>query len=187
MVAQSTFSHRLAILDDIPAIVHLMKASIAENMKAFLSSAEIEIAQATMGLDQTLIRDKTYYIIEYRSTNKAVLVGCGGWSFRKTLYGGDHSPGRDDSLQDPLFEPARIRAMYTHPQWTRQGVGSLLLSIGEEAARAAGFLTIELGSTIPGVPLYQSCGYIEVGRDIHSGPDGIQNVIVRMSKRLSSE
>jgi GNAT superfamily N-acetyltransferase len=143
--ARVSRTHRIATLEDIPAIVELMRLAIAENMKAFLSKAEIEAAQETMGVDRSLVNDGTYFIIETVYQGKAVMIGCGGWGKRKTLYGGDHTVGRDDSLSDPSIDAARIRAMYTHPDWTRKGIGTLLLDLGEAAARNAGFKTIELG------------------------------------------
>lgn len=98
----TTFTHRLASVADIPAIVDLMRASIAENMKSFLSAAEIVAAQETMGVDRTLIEDQTYFVIETIHDGEPLMIACGGWGKRKTLYGGDHTVGRDDSLSDPI-------------------------------------------------------------------------------------
>jgi GNAT superfamily N-acetyltransferase len=177
-------SHRLARPADVPAIKKLMGLSIAENMKAFLSPDELIAAQETMGVDNSLIDDGTYYLIETKKNNVTVLVGCGGWGKRKTLYGGDHTAGRDDSYSDPAADAARIRAMYTHPAWVRCGIGTLLLELGERAARDAGFSTIELGSTIPGEPFYLARGYQEVDRDTHIGANGAASVVIRMFKNL---
>lgn len=181
--AADEFTHRIAGNDDVPAIVALMRASIEVNMADFLSTEEIEAAKETMGVDQTLIDDGTYFLIESRDV-VPVLVGCGGWGKRRTLYGGNHTVGRDDSLSDPATEPARIRAMYTHPEWTRRGIGTLLLDLGEQAARDAGFSTIELGSTIPGLPLYAARGYEEVETYVHQGANGADNTVIRMVKAL---
>ncbi|MEM7612629.1 MAG: GNAT family N-acetyltransferase [Pseudomonadota bacterium] len=178
------FTHRIAGPDDVDDIVGLMRASIEENMKAFLSAAEIEAAKETMGVDQTLIDDGTYFLIETTVNDQTVIVACGGWGKRRTLYGGNHTAGRDDSFSDPATEPARIRAMYTHPDWTRRGIGTLLLDLGEAAARDAGFQTIELGSTIPGEPLYLARGYVEVSRETHIGENGSDNTVIRMRKSL---
>ena len=178
------FSFRKATAADIPIIRQLMQLSIAENMKAFLSASEIESAKETMGVDQSLIEDGTYFLIETIHQGEAVLVGCGGWGKRRTLYGGNHTVGRDDSLSDPATEAARIRAMYTHPDWTRRGIGTLLLDLGEDAARQAGFKTIELGSTLPGEPLYLARGYIEVDRKVETGANGADNTIIKMVKPL---
>ena len=180
----SRFTHRIATRDDVPAIAALMRASIEVNMADFLSAAEIEAAKETMGVDQTLIDDGTYFLIEAEEGGERVLVGCGGWGRRRTLYGGSHTVGRDDSFSDPATEPARIRAMYTHPAWTRRGIGSLLLDLGEAAARAAGFRHIELGSTIPGEPLYRARGYAELARITHTGANGQPNTIIHMRKAL---
>ncbi len=178
------FTHRLAENSDIPAIIALMQASIAENMKDFLSAEEIKAAQETMGLDTTLIEDQTYFMIETVCDGETVAVGCGGWGKRRTLYGGDHTKGRDDSFADAATDAARIRAMYTHPDWTRQGIGALLLELGENAARDAGFRTIELGSTLPGEPLYRAKGYREFDRVIEVAANGSRNTIISMRKTL---
>lgn len=177
-------SHRLAQENDIPAIRDLMAASIAENMKAFLSATEIEAAKETMGVDQTLIEDQTYFVVEAEHEGKTIMVGCGGWGKRKTLYGGDHTVGRDDSLSDPAVDAARIRAMYTHPDWARKGIGSYLLDIGEAAARDYGFKSIELGSTVPGYPLYLARGYVEISRNTEAASNGEGKTVIKMRKPL---
>jgi GNAT superfamily N-acetyltransferase len=177
-------THRIATADDVPAIMELMGVAIAENMKSFLSAAEIDAAQEPMGVDRSLIGDGTYFVIETVHKGEVVMIGCGGWGKRKTLYGGDHTVGRDDSLSDPAVDAARIRAMYTHPKWTRQGIGTLLLDLGEGAARKAGFKTIELGSTVPGEPLYLAMGYREVERETHKAANGSDNVVIKMVKSL---
>ncbi len=161
-----------------------MQESIAENMKSFLSAAEIEAARETMGLDWTLLEDGTYFLVETVWRGGRILVGCGGWGKRRTLYGGNHTAGRDDSFSDPAIDAARIRAMYTHPSWIRCGIGTLLLDLGEAAARDAGFGTIELGSTVPGEPFYFARGYKEIGRDTHTAANGSANVVIRMVKTL---
>ncbi len=183
-MTNSDFTHRVATEADIPQIIEIMRASIAENMKDFLSAEEITAAQETMGLDQSLIEDGTYFIIETVKDGKTVPVACGGWGKRRTLYGGDHTKGRDDSLADPAVDAARIRAMYTHPDWTRRGVGSLLLDLGEAAARDAGFKNIELGSTVPGEPLYLARGYVEFDRETNLAANGSENTVIHMRKAL---
>ena len=176
--------HRIATEADIPEIIALMQASIAFNMKTFLSVAEIEAAKETMGVDKTLIADKTYFVIETEAAGETVMIGCGGWGKRKTLYGGDHTRGRDDSMSDPGNDAARIRAMYTHPDWTRLGIGTRLLELGESAARKAGFQTIELGATLAGEPLYLKCGYQEISREVQIADNGSKNFIIKMVKTL---
>lgn len=180
----SEFTHRLAGPSDVPAIIELMQLSILENMKYFLSAEEIEAAQESMGVDATLIDDGTYFLIEAEQDSVTTLVGCGGWGKRRTLYGGNHTAGRDDSFSDPSVDAARIRAMYTHPSWVRRGIGSLLLELGESAARDAGFKTIELGATVPGEPLYIARGYRQVSREVQIAANGSDNVIIKMVKAL---
>ena len=181
---KTNFTHRIATKEDVHGIINLMQLSIEENMKDFLSAEQIEANKESMGVDQTLIDDGTYFVIEVSKEGKTVMVGCGGWGKRRTLFGGNHTVGRDDSLSDPTKEPARIRAMYTHPEWTRQGIGTLLLDLGEDAARDAGFKTIELGATVPGYPLYFARGYIEVSRQTKIAANGHENVIIKMEKSL---
>lgn len=177
-------SHRLAGEADIPAIMELMGAAIEGNMASFLSAQEVTAARESMGVDRSLISDGTYFVIETIRDGQTIMVGCGGWGKRRTLYGGDQTAGRDDSLSDPDRDAARIRAMYTHPDWTRRGIGTLLLDLGENAARAAGFKTIELGSTIPGEPLYLARGYREVSRQTLKAKNGADSVVIRMVKSL---
>ena len=148
-------SIRLAVPDDAGAIAQLMELAIAELQKGFLTPEQIESSRAGMGLDLQLIDDGTYFCVE----EDGVLVGCGGWSRRATLYGGNHSAGRDPRLLDPASERARIRAMYTHPGHTRKGIGRLILDTAENAARAEGFKAIEMAATMSGKPLYTACGY----------------------------
>lgn len=177
-------THRLATPADAPEIAELMRLSILQNMTSFLSTQEIEAARETMGIDWTLIEDGTYFIVETIQRGQPVMAGCGGWGKRKTLYGGDLTLGRDDSLSDPGADAARIRAMYTHPEWVRCGVGTFLLELGESAARDAGFRTIELGSTVPGEPFYLARGYKEVSRDTFVAANGANNVVIKMVKNL---
>lgn len=177
-------THRLATSSDVSEIVELMRVSIFENMKSSLTSAEVEAAQETMGVDRTLIKDQTYFVVETVQRTQRVMVGCGGWGKRRTLYGGDHTIGRDDTCSDPAVEAARIRAMYTHPAWIRCGVGTYLLEVSEASARNAGFKTIELGATLPGEPFYLARGYKEVARDTHIASNGANNVVIKMEKAL---
>ncbi|VUD69203.1 hypothetical protein TDB9533_04569 [Thalassocella blandensis] len=178
------FTYRIAQAADIPGISELMRLSIEENMKAFLTAKEVEASKEMMGVDKSLIEDGTYFVIETEQNGETVMVGCGGWGKRKTLYGGDHTAGRDDSFSDPSVDPARIRAMYTHPSWIRQGIGTLLLEISERAARDAGFKTIQLGATVPGEPLYRARGYQELERHANATANGSTNIVIKMEKSL---
>ncbi len=146
---------RTARLDELPALHALMERAIAELLKPFLNAAEIASSRAIMGLDSQLVRDGTYFVVE----EDGALAGCGGWSRRATMYGGDVSPGRDPALLDPAKDAARVRAMYTHPSFVRRGVGRLILAECEAAARAEGFTRAELVATMAGMPLYAACGY----------------------------
>ncbi len=151
----SNLSLRIADMADIPAIESLMQMSIRQLQKGYLSDAQIESSFAGMGLDTQLINDGTYFTVH----DDTMLVGCGGWSNRATLYGGNHSAGRNARLLDPKTERARIRAMYTHPDHTRRGIGKMVIKAGEQAARAQGFMALEMAATMAGVPFYLKCGY----------------------------
>ena len=153
-------------------------------MREFLSSEQIEANKESMGVDFMLIEDGTYFVVETTAGGRKIIVGCGGWSKRRTLFGGNHTKGRDDSFANPQNEPARIRAMYTHPEWTRMGIGSRLLTEGESAAKKAGFKEIELGSTIPGERLYLARGYSEISREKRVAANGHENIIIKMRKSL---
>ena len=177
----SSFTHRLATVDDVPTLRSLMEAAISELLKPFLNQAEVAASFSVMGLDTQLIRDGTYFCIECDGR----IVGCGGWSRRATLFGGDHSAGRDAALLDPATEPARVRAMYTHPDFVRRGVGRLILELCESAAAKEGFLRAELAATLAGEPLYRACGYVEIERFVADTPSGVSVPLIRMSKRLS--
>ncbi len=173
---------RLAELEDLPALAAIMDAAIAELQRGFLTPAEIEASRAVMGLDTQLVRDRTYFAVEIESE----IAGCGGWSRRATLYGGDHSGAlRNDALLDPKREPARVRAMYTRPEFARRGVGRAILDASEAAARAEGFTRVELMATLSGEPLYKACGYREVERVLAApSPEGVRVPLVRMVKTL---
>ena len=133
-----------------------------------------------MGLDTQLIADGTYFVVE----DGGVMAGCGGWSRRATLFGHNHTAGRDARLLDPASEPARIRAMYTHPKFARRGVGRYVLALCEAAARGEGFTRVELGATAGGEPLYRACGYTEFERMNVPTPGGVMVPITRMGKGL---
>jgi GNAT superfamily N-acetyltransferase len=178
-LANPALQHRLAHRADIAAMTTLMEAAIAELQKPFLDAVQIAASRALMGLDSQLIEDQTYFVVEQTGT----LAGCGGWSRRATLYGGDRSPGRDAALLDPAKDAARVRAMYTHPACVRRGVGRLILALCEDAARAKGFTRAELVATMAGEPLYRACGYRAVERFLDDR-GGAAVPLLRMSKRL---
>jgi len=178
--AMAELRHRLAAADDIPALMALMEASIAELQKGFLDAARIEASRAVMGLDTQLIADGTYFVVECEGR----VAGCGGWSRRATLFGGDHSAGRDAALLDPGKDPARVRAMYTAPEFARRGVGRLVLSLCERAAAAEGFLRVELAATRAGEPLYRACGYEVIEEFEAATPYGVAVPLKRMGKSI---
>jgi GNAT superfamily N-acetyltransferase len=176
---QNSLKHRLAIRDDLPALKSLMDAAIGELQKPFLDAAQIASSRTIMGLDTQLVDDGTYFVIEHNDA----LAGCGGWSRRATMYGGDQSPGRNAALLDPAKDAARVRAMYTHPAFVRMGVGRLILSLCEDAARAEGFTRVELAATMAGEPLYRACGYEGTER-FFDNRGGAPVPILRMTKLL---
>jgi GNAT superfamily N-acetyltransferase len=171
---------RLATREDIPVLIPLMHAAIEELQKGFLNDAQIRSSHAIMGLDQQLIDDGTYFAVEIDGR----LAGCGGWSRRATLYGGDYSAGRDSALLDPARDPAKVRAMYTHPSFIRRGVGRLILSLCEQAAAAEGFSRLELMSTRSGQPLYTAAGF-EPLEDVVDAAGGVPLPLVRMGKTIT--
>ena len=176
---EPTLTHRLATLDDLPGLKALMDAAISELQKPFLDEAQIQSSRTIMGLDTQLIDDGTYFLVHADGE----VAGCGGWSRRATLYGGDQTPGRSAALLDPTKDAARTRAMYTHPRHTRKGVGRLMLSLCEEAARAEGFKRMELMSTMAGEPLYRACGYQPLDR-VTDDRGGAPVPLLRMTKDL---
>lgn len=174
------FTHRPAVAADIAAIRPLMDASIGELLKPYLDADGVAASFDVMGLDTQLIADGTYHVVEA----DGVVVGCGGWSRRSTLFGGDHTAGRDAALLDPAVEPARVRAMYTHPAWTRRGIGRLILDICEGEAAGEGFAACELAATLAGEPLYRACGYVEVERFSADTSTGVAVPLIRMRKAI---
>lgn len=178
--SQTDFSHRLACHEDISSLKALMDSAIAELQRGFLSEDEIAASFSIMGLDTLLIEDGTYFIVECNGA----AAGCGGWSRRATLFGGNHSAGRDAALLDPAKEPARVRAMYTNPAFARRGIGRMILALAEAAARAEGFLRVELAATLSGEPLYRTCGYEPIEHFLSDTPAGVRVPLIRMGKSL---
>lgn len=178
----SGFAHRIATEEDIPALVALMDRSISGPLAAFLTPEQIAASRKLMGLDSQIIADRTYVVVEA----DGVLVGCGGWSRRITAYGGDHTPGRVPATLVPGVDAARIRAMYTAPEFVRQGIGRLILGLCEDAARAAGYTSAERVATLGGEPLHLAAGYREIER-FEDDRGGTPAPLVRMGKRLDDE
>jgi GNAT superfamily N-acetyltransferase len=178
-MTHEALTHRLAQRDDLDLLKALMDTAISENQKTFLDESQIASSRAIMGLDTQLIDDGTYFIVEADGQ----LAGCGGWSRRATMYGGDQTPGRSAALLDPTKDAARIRAMYTHPNHTRKGIGRLIISLCEEAAKAEGFTKMELVATLSGEPLYRACGF-EPYEEIVDDRGGAGVPLLRMRKSL---
>lgn len=174
------FTHRLAGTADIPKISALMSLAIGELQRGFLTAAQIAASRTIMGLDTQLIADGTYFVVEAGGN----LAGCGGWSRRATLYGGDHTPGREPALLNPTKDAARVRAMYTTPKFVRRGVARLILRLCEEAAAGEGFRSVELAATLAGEPLYLASGYRPIER-IADSSGGVPVPLIRMRKELT--
>jgi GNAT superfamily N-acetyltransferase len=177
---KKNFTHKIATLADIPTIEELMELSIKQLLGPLLSTDQLEASFDSMGLDNQLIKDGTYFVVYCNET----FVGCGGWSNRETLFGGNHTPNRDDNFLDPLKDSARIRAMYTHPDWSRQGIGSLVMQLGENAAKKLGFKKCELMATQSGKLLYETQGYEAIEDILYKTGTGKTVPMIRMEKFL---
>jgi GNAT superfamily N-acetyltransferase len=179
---------RLAEARDIPLLRELIEASVRGLQTGDYSPEQLENAlRSVYGVDTHLISDGTYFAAEaMESGTEPVLVGCGGWSKRKTLFGGDQFAEREDSLLDPAKDAAKIRAFFVHPAWARRGIGGKILEACEAAAEAARFRRLEMGATLTGVPFYRVKGYVEI--EAVSAPlgNGLTLPIVRMGKSLKT-
>jgi len=173
------FTSRLAAHQDLPMLAPLIESAIGELQKGFWDPEQINSSRAIMGVDTQLIDDGTYFVAEADGR----IAGCGGWSRRATLYGGDHSARRDPAPLNPATDPAKIRAMYTDPAFARRGVGRLILALCETAALAEGFTTVELMATLSGQPLYQAAGYLPV-EHLTDPAAGVAVPLVRMRKAI---
>ncbi len=178
------FQIRPANSVDIDRLRALIELSVRALQSNDYTPAQIEGALGhALGLDTQLIEDGTYFVAVPVSKPDSI-AGCGGWSFRRTLFGSDHGPHREIGLLDPATEPAKIRAIFVHPEWARQGLGTQILKHCEDAAQQAGFRSLEMGSTLTGVPLYSLKGY-EKREDVAVPlPNGEFLPIVHMVKTL---
>ena len=174
---------RLAEESDIPALECLIPLSVRGLQASHYSPEQMEAAIGSVfGVDRQLIRDGTYFV----AADANQLIGCGGWSKRKTLFGSDHHHAtRDDAELDPQSDAARIRAFFVHPDYARRGIGRAIVEACEHAIRGAGYQQIELAATLPGEAFYQACGYISGKREDVRLPNGLTLQIVRMTKQLS--
>lgn len=170
---------RPATRTDIPRLSQVIERSVRELQRHDYTELQIEGALETIfGVDTTLLDDGTYLVVEIENE----IVACGGWSKRKTLFGGDRWTHRENDLLDPAVDAAKIRAFFVHPAWARRGLGTLLLESCENAARSAGFRRFELGATLTGVHLYERRGYKEVDRIGVLLANGETGTVVRMVK-----
>lgn len=176
---------RLAVPEDVPILRNLIESSVRGLQTEDYTPAQIEGALETVfGVDSQLIADGTYIVAEAAGKEShQTIIGCGGWSKRKTLYGSDHWTGREDALLDPQHDAAKIRAFFIHPDWSRKGVGSKILQACEEAARAAGFTRYEMGATLTGAKLFGAKGYVPVKNISISLNNGQALPVIHMEKR----
>ena len=177
------FTLRKARSTDISKIEKLIGESVRGLAKGIYSDKEIELSVGTVfGVDTQLIDDETYFVAEMSGR----IVGCGGWSTRKTLFGAsEYEDSRDDALLDPRSEPAKIRAFFVHPDAARKGIGRAILELCETAAKVAGFKSAEMMATLPGVPLYEACGYERLEHvDVSLGSPTDHVACFRMRKDL---
>lgn len=175
---------RLARRDDAAEIGELMRASVLELFPRYYDQEQTRSAATYIAhLDLALIDDGTYFVHEAAGA----IVACGGWSMRDRLYAGSGDATGDDRLLEPATEPARVRAMFVRSDWTRRGLGRAILESCERAARDAGFRELALMATLPGVPLYRSFGFVDVGQSIVIMPDGVQIATVSMARPIRPE
>ena len=180
----AAFSFRTATIEDAPALRLLIEQSVRVLSKDDYTAEQMEGAiHNVLGLDTQLIADETYFVAIATDCSNEI-AGCGGWSFRKTLFGSDHASHREIALLDPSTDAAKIRAIFVHPHWARRGLGSLILQHCENAASHAGFSRLEMGSTLTGAALYARKGYQENERLKVSLPNGSTFPVIRMVKTL---
>ena len=181
MLAENELSVRPATFDDVAEIHELIALSARELSRGYYSERQIEAALASVfGVDTALIADRTYFVAEVEGG----ISGCGGWSKRQTLFGGDQYASRNSAFSDPAVDAAKIRAFFVHPRYARRGLGRILLDRCEAEARAAGYKFAELMSTLPGVNFYRSCGYSPGEPTGFTVDDGVKIEFVPMSKSL---
>lgn len=177
---------RQTVPTDIPVLRALIDASARGLQATDYTPAQIEGAlQTVYGVDSQLIADGTYFVVE--AGPEPLIVGCGGWSKRKTLFGGDRWTGREDALLNPRQDAAKIRAFFVHPNWVRRGIGSMVLEACERAAMAAGFTRFEMGATLTGLPLYRARGYVALENLEVPLKNGESLAVIRMEKRMGPE
>jgi GNAT superfamily N-acetyltransferase len=184
---RSTGGHwplRAARASDVPALDALISLSSRTLQAPHYTSAQLDAALGLIfAVDRQLIRDGTYFVAE----DHGVLVGCGGWSKRRSLYGGDGGRSAEDPLLDPTRDAARIRAFFVHPGWARRGIGRCIMAACEQAIGDAGFHAVDIVATLAGEPLYASFGYADVERFDIPMQGGLSLPVVRMTKELQRD
>ena len=179
-----TWPIRLAREGDVSALEALIEQSVRVLQVPYYSPSQIEAAIGPVfGVDRQLIRDKTYFVAE----DGGQIVGCGGWSRRRAVFGGDRIRAGEDALLDPAREPARIRAFFIHPHWARRGIGGCILAVCEEAIRGTGFQSAILVATLAGEPLYAAFGYCVLERYNVPLRDGLTLPVVRMERDFQAQ
>lgn len=172
---------RLACEADVRALEALIPLSVRALQSPYYSPAQMEAALGPVfGVDRQLIRDGTYFVAE----QDGQIVGCGGWSRRRSFFGGDSGRDREDALLDPQRDAARVRAFFVHPDWARRGIGRSLMVACEKSIIASGFRTVDIVATLAGEPLYAAFGYAVVERGTIPMRDGLSLPVVRMHKRF---
>ena len=190
---------RKAVPEDIPQLSALIDASVRGLQAQDYSPQQIELAlKHVYGVDSQLIADGTYFVVDCggpeaegveqagrADSEHRIIIGCGGWSRRKTLCGGDVYAHREDqTLLDPACDAAKIRAFFVHPDWARRGIGSMVLRACEQAAVSEGFTRLEMGATLTGAALYTAHGYAATGQIAVPLPDGRTLPVIRMEKTM---
>lgn len=179
--ARAAWNVRPARMDDVPALEELIPLSVRSLQAEHSSPAQMEAALGPVfGVDRQLIADGTYFVVE----EVARIVGCGGWSRRTAIFGGDRARDREDEWIDPARDPARIRAFFVHPDFARRGIGRALLAACESAIIAAKFAEAELVATLAGEPLYVAFDYQVVERYEVPMSGRLRLPVVRMRKRI---
>ena len=182
MAPDITYTLRVATPDDVPALQQLIDASVRGLAPGFYDDDQIDAGlRYIFGVDTQLITDGTYFVI----TSDEALVACGGWSGRRTLFGGDQRKQGPDGRLDPASEPARIRAFFVHPAHARRGLGRRLYEACAREAGVAGFTRFELLATLSGVPLYEALGFAAVDEVVVTTPGGVALRGRRMAKAIT--
>src|SRR6266487_404797 len=180
---QADWKLRVATDEDISAIEKLIPLSVRGLQATYYSAAQMEAALGSaFGVDRQLILDKTFFVVEHGGE----IIGCGGWSKRKTLFGSDHQTNRDDAELDTSTDSARIRAFFIHPAWARRGIGRRILDECEQRIGAAGFKSVELAATLSGVAFYAAFNYVPTERYEVPLANGLTLPVVRMIKNFPS-